>query len=277
MKSSQLSILSQEIGVRLKNKRVVDESLLRDLASAIADMIVDMQEPTEAYDILSRDVEALFAYGDDAESSAFSAGATWGMTSIRAAINAKESEDAHKSELREVAKRHYDLLVAIGDNPGITQQDLAEKLHKTKSNLAQILARLERYRLFIVSPAGWYRKYRISSLGKSVLSEMDAEQTQASINRSLRHCQHMPRGMETMQLDAIIAHNEYREAVIDVRKYGYQISVPQSSVQTGASTSNSPSHNLGGTGRTTTLQEAKRTSMPHSFTKSRFDAITTLS
>lgn len=277
MKSSQLSTLSQEIGLRLKKNHTMDEALLRDLVSAIADLVVDMQEATEAYDTLSRDIEALFAYGDDAESPKFCAGAIWGMVSVRTAIVAKESEDVRQEELREAARRHYDLLVAINDNPGITQQDLAEKLHKKKSNLAQIIARLEPYRLFIVSPAGWYRKYRISSLGKSILSEMDAEQSQAPISRSLRHYHHIPRGMETMKVDAILAHNEHREAIIDVRESGYQVPVPRSSTQIGPQTSGLLSHDLAETEHVATLREARRASMPHSFTKSRFDAMTALS
>ena len=277
MKSSQLSILSQEIGVRLKKDLVMDEALLRDLMSAIAELVVDMQEPTEAYETLSRDIEALFAYGDDAESPTFCAGAVWGMVSVRAAIIAKESEDARRVALREVAERHHDLLAAISDNPGITQQDLAEKLHKKKSNLAQILARLEPYRLFIVSPAGWYRKYRISSLGKSILSEMESDQPKASVGRSLRHYQHIPWGMETMKVDAILAHNEHREAMIDVRENGYQISVPQPSEHAEASARSSLPHSLAETEHMANLQEARRAPMPQSFTKGRFDVMVTLS
>ena len=276
MKSSQLSILSHEIGVRLKEKHVVDETLLRDLASAITDMITDMHESTEAYDTLTRDIEAQFAYGDDAESPEFCAGAVWGMVSIRAAIVAQESDAARQSELREAAKRHHDLLVAINDNPGITQQDLAAKLHKTKSNLAQILARLERYRLFIVSPAGWYKQYRISSLGESILSETESDRPQVATNRNLRHYEQMPRGMETMQLDAIVAHNEHREAVIDISELGYQIPVPQSPAQGGTVDDNSLSHNLIEAKHNEALREAQRASMPRSFTKSHFDAMAAL-
>lgn len=272
VKSEQLSILTQEVGARLKEGLVVDEALLRDLVSAIADLIVESQETTEVYDAFSRDLEAMFAYGDVAESPAFSAGASWGMASVYASTVAKESESARNDALRDAALRHHDLLLAICDNPGITQQDLARKLDKKKSNLAQILARLERHRLFVVIPSGRFKKYQISSLGKSVLEEIEVEEASLVVNRSFKRHQRLPRGMEMMKLDAIVAHNEHRNAVIDTSEHDYYIPVALSAGYIEASMGDHSFRDADEAGRVPSLQGARGTSMPRAFEKSHFDA-----
>lgn len=272
MTDKQLSILSQEVGLRLKQGCMVDESLLRDLVSAVADLVIGAQESTEAYDALSRDLEALFAYGDVAESPEFCAGASWGAVSVRAAVVDKESESAHNSVLRDIAERHRELLEEMRDSPGITQQELARKLRKKKSNLAQILARLERYRLFIVIPAGKYRKYSISSLGELILGELEAKQATTAINRSTRYRQQMPYGMEMLELDAIVAHSEHREALIDVRGQGVTLTLPvlRSKGLTEITSGDYSAIGMGDTRQAAFLKNGGEMCVPTTFRKSRF-------
>jgi hypothetical protein len=81
-----MSVLSQEVNARLRQGRVVDEMSLRDLMSGIAECVGGTGETAEAYATLARDVDALYAYGDMAESPAFCAGAVWGMIGLHEAI-----------------------------------------------------------------------------------------------------------------------------------------------------------------------------------------------
>lgn len=242
MTDDQLSTLSQELRARLKGKCASDEALYMDLFAAFVQLVASDEEPCEEYAMFERDSEANYAYGDAPESHLFSEGVYWCAARLRKEIMAMKTKAVRAHVVREVTKRHRGLLVAIKDNPGITQQELASKLQKSKSNLAQILSRLEPHHLFIVIPDGRYKKYRISSAGLTVLKEIGSGHAACEPNRYRKTGTNVPHGMEEMKVVAILASNERRNAVIDMRPFGYSVNVPSSMARGIAADNNGPSH-----------------------------------
>lgn len=60
-------------------------------------------------------------------------------------------ERAHNQHLRSwgLNVAQFDVLTRIGTNPGITQQELANKLLVTKGNISQLLDRMEKMELIL--------------------------------------------------------------------------------------------------------------------------------
>lgn len=223
MRESQLSTLAREIAIRVKKGKVLDEDLLSDFLSAVSEIVYGLTEATEELNKLARDLDAGYVFDDLAEDPVFCAGACWGAIGVYAKSKERERDAAVANARRDASERHRALLATIRDNPGITQQELGKALGKSKSNLAQILARLEVYRLFTVSPAGKYKRYHISSVGRRILEEIEGQERLITANRPAPNRLYGARDSETMEVAGILVQHDNQYGVIDVRNHGIRL------------------------------------------------------
>jgi len=66
----------------------------------------------------------------------------------------------------------FDVLVHVGDRPGLTQQELAERLLVTKGNVCQILGRMEVQGLITRQPEGRAKRVDLTPAGERLYAEV---------------------------------------------------------------------------------------------------------
>ncbi len=66
----------------------------------------------------------------------------------------------------------FDVLVHVGAKPGLTQQELAERLLVTKGNVCQILGRMEEQGLLARRPDGRANRVDLTPLGARLYAEV---------------------------------------------------------------------------------------------------------
>ncbi len=182
----------QAVLKRLSAKEAVSEGDYRRLfalvaAAADATACEDASRAVSFDDIYrSVSYEGLSEFVEDAffdragDVASFDEGACWAFVGIvRAAVKRAERQ-ARVPEVARAARRQVPLLHAIRKNPGITQNELADAVGKGKSNLSQILTRLEARGLIVVRSRGRFRHYYISALGEAVLKEVGRQMRAAS-------------------------------------------------------------------------------------------------
>lgn len=219
MDANQLSTLCHELATRVERGKSIDEGLMADLFMAVCEIMCGQSETTDELDAFLRDLDASYVFNDLADNPVFCAGACWGAFGVYVKAKEREADTAYAGARFDAAARHAELLATIRDNPGITQQDLGKALGKSKSNLAQILARLETYRLFIVSPSGKYKRYRISTIGCSLLDEIEREAQLSYENPHITYRSNASLVDEQWLISGLILEKGDQAEFVDVRNH----------------------------------------------------------
>lgn len=73
---------------------------------------------------------------------------------------------------RGLSPAQFDVLVNVGGTPGLTQQELAERLFVTKGNVCQILGRMEEQGLLTRRPDGRANRIDLTPLGARLYAEV---------------------------------------------------------------------------------------------------------
>ena len=167
-------VLAHDIERRIKTGHDVGEELYCKLFGLLAEAILTGDCGVEAFELLGHDVKAAYAYGNAPGWDEFDLGACWGAFSLLEACASYGERLLEAQERIEVVRRHEHLFRAMSERPGITQKELANELGCGASNVSQILARYERYRLYLVSPEGKSRHCYLTAYGERALAEVRA-------------------------------------------------------------------------------------------------------
>ncbi|MBR3315752.1 MAG: hypothetical protein IKG18_16630 [Atopobiaceae bacterium] len=172
MQYANADVLAHDIERRIETGHEVGEELYRKLFGLLAEAISTRDYGVEAFELLEHDVKAAYVYGNASEWDEFDFGACWGAFSLLEACASYSERLLEDQERIEVVRRHEDLFRAMAKRPGITQKELANELCCGASNVSQILARYERYRLYLVSPEGKSKHCYLTAYGERALAEV---------------------------------------------------------------------------------------------------------
>lgn len=180
MGDKKSQILAREIVARLVAGHAVGEELYRRLFVVLSDMFVEGTTDDGSFAMLLHDVRAAYRYDGASKLEGFDIGACWAAMSLMDSCESYADRVSMWRECVAKASRYRALLEALEKMPGAKQRDIAEVLGCGASNISQRLARLEPYKLFVVSVEGKSKRYYLTPKGERALETVRTREDVAS-------------------------------------------------------------------------------------------------
>ena len=186
MNNESMRVVLNRITSRIESgSRRIDGETYAQFFEMLSEVIAgDADAPSDLED-LERLAYAAKAYDRADELPGFDVGALWGSFGTLDAVRRLRGAEEEERRLALMIERHRDLFSTVSANPDITQGELADALGTSRSNLSQILARIEPYRLLHANPVGRSKHYRLTRRARQLFDEIDGRREDKEVrNRS---------------------------------------------------------------------------------------------
>ena len=167
-------VLDHIISCLESKERRVDSETYEQLFRGIAEVLASFADRINELSELRDATYAMRNYDCAYLLEGFDIGACWGAMKVAEAFERQERDVEIRRQCLDKlrSKEQWRILEAIGNQPGITQGDLARELGKSASNLSQMLSRILPYRLVTISIDGRRRHYSLTAFGREMLDEV---------------------------------------------------------------------------------------------------------
>ena len=175
MDSRGLAVVLDRVISCLESKdRRIDSETYEQLFRGITEVLAYFADRATELSELRNATYAMRNYDRAYLLEGFDIGACWGAMKVVEAYERQEGDaEAHRQCLDKLrSKEQWRILEVIGNQPGITQGELASELGKSPSNLSQMLSRILPYRLVAIAIDGRRRRYSLTAYGREVLHEI---------------------------------------------------------------------------------------------------------
>lgn len=182
MREEVINNLSLSILNRFDNNLSIRDEQIHKLFELAIELFQssDLDHLPRSFVDLSYKLKSMYQYDQTASLSidqAIQFGALWSVVQM---IDISKDKKKEKPNLLELSKRHkwlVPVLTTISEHHGITHNELAGKVGKSKSELSQNIAKLQNERLFSFSKYGREKYYYLEARGQELLSEVQKTKT----------------------------------------------------------------------------------------------------
>lgn len=195
MSEERLSIVADAMMSMVREYGRIDEEWYRGMFDAVAEIIGGVSSEMNAIAAMAdssfgqfvSEFEAAYTFDKADDLPGFANGACWAIAGIVDAAANRIEARARQEQCVKVVDAHYGIFREIEQNPGIVQNELAKRLGKNKSNMSQILARLESKGLILVSVQGRFHHYYLSSAGKEAFAVVQGSMGDREMKEACRN------------------------------------------------------------------------------------------